>query len=75
MDIETFQQQNQEFYAYDTTFHGRKIGAIGACEWFEYVLTSDTQLSYDQARLKLYENFEHISELKIHKQYFYTKDV
>ena len=35
MDVETFQQQNQEFYAYDTTFHGRKIGAIGVCEWFE----------------------------------------
>jgi hypothetical protein len=75
MDIETaqFNTRNKEFYVYDTTFHGHRSGAIGISEWHEYILTSDTPLTYQDARLKLYDNFEHITAFKIHKSYRVTK--
>jgi len=71
MDIETaqFNSQNAEFWVYETSFHGRRSGAIGISDWFQHTITSDTKLTYDEARLKLYDDFENIMFFKINKSY------
>jgi|TARA_R110000824_G_scaffold201663_5_gene385702 hypothetical protein len=60
-------------WVYETSFHGRRSGAIGISEWHGHTITSDTPLTYQDARLKLYDNFEHITAFKIHKSYGVTK--
>ena len=75
MDIETaqFNSRNKEFWVYETSFHGRRSGAIGISDWYAYTITSDTPLTYQDARLKLYDDFENITAFKIHKSYGVTK--
>lgn len=46
---------------YKFTFKGRQIGAIGIFYSLSYTTQSDTA---ENAVHKLYENFEHITELK-----------
>ena len=71
MDIETAQvnSRNKEFWVYETSFHGRRSGAIGISEWHGHTITSDTPLTYDETELKLYDNFENIMFFKIDKSY------
>ena len=47
---------------YRCTFVGRKLGALGVCETVFETVDAD---SPEEARLKLYENYEHISVLTI----------
>ena len=77
MDIETaqFNSRNKEFWVYETMFHGRKIGAIGISEWFYRTITSDTELTYDETRLKLYDYFENIMFFKINKSYLVNEEL
>lgn len=39
-------------------FHGKKKGAIGLGHWFVVSVSAESQ---EAARLKLYDNYEHIS--------------
>lgn len=47
---------------YNARFTGRKVGAIGVSdEWF----TTTSGLTEEDARLRLYDRFEHIQGLKL----------
>jgi hypothetical protein len=50
---------------YQCSFVGREVGAIGIFYPIVHTVESETKLDGEQIRLKLYDNFEHISELKI----------
>ena len=51
-------------YEYTFTFNGRKIGAIGSLSQFKVSVIAEND---DLARLSLYENFEHITVVALHK--------
>jgi|LULM01.1.fsa_nt_gb hypothetical protein len=77
MDIETaqFNSQNAEFWVYETTFRGRRSGAIGISDWYGHTITSDTPLTDDAVRLKLYDDFENIQFFKINKSYLVNEEL
>ena len=77
MDVETaqFNSRNKEFWVYETSFHGRRSGAIGISDWHEHTITSDTPLAYQDARLKLYDDFENITAFKINKSYLVNEEL
>lgn len=47
---------------YKATFTGREVNAIGIFYKIETITEGNTE---DEARLKLYEKYEHIQELKL----------
>ena len=47
---------------YKATFYGRKVGAIGIRYLIEDTVSADNK---EAARLKLYDKYEHISDLKL----------
>jgi len=50
---------------YKITFHGREVGAIGIF----YQITATVQAENEEgAKLKLYDNYEHISVLTIKEE-------
>lgn len=44
------------------SFYGRQVGAIGRCSHFQ---TTVRAASYEEARLALYERFEHIGQVSL----------
>lgn len=53
---------------FKVSFTGRKIGAIGIFYKIKTEVIAPNEATNEEIRLKLYENFEHISEFKILKK-------
>ena len=47
---------------YRALFNGRLVGAIGICDYFDVVVEGENE---EQARLNLYDKYEHILGLSL----------
>lgn len=47
---------------YQASFKGRLVGAIGIFEQFRDTVEA---FNYEEARIKLYDKYEHITDLKL----------
>ena len=56
------QRKGETMKEWQATFTGRKVGALGKCSYVSCTVTGNTE---EDARVHLYDTYEHITNLKL----------